>query len=286
MGGAALPIATTLVSGFLGQKGAKAQADAMSDANAQAAGASRYAADMQQLMGEKGMLAQLFLAQLAAEQANMGMAYQQQQEARALQAIEPFRRLGYGAIPSLVDLYNKSQGPLEVNVPKELQAAFDLQKEDAARQLNRQLASQVTLGSPIGASTAADAYRRLTTEQALQGYQQGLASAQADYARQWGSAMDLINMGANLGATGYGSGGAAGGGNLSNIYSNLGNNLAGTLSNTGQGIAGSYNNMAQNFANSAGAMGTAAGSSYANWANQLNSLAGMYMQSNPSAFRA
>lgn len=283
MGGATIPIVSTVAGGLFGMYGADKQADAMADAQAQAAATSGQSAALQQQMGEKGLLAQLYLAQMAMQQAQQGQQLELEREARALQAVEPFRRLGYGAIPSLVGLYQDTLStPLQAQVPPELQAMFDLQKQDAQRQLNRQLAQQGTLGSPIGAATSADAFRRLTTEQALQGYQTGLARAQMEDARKWGRAMELTNMGANLGTAGYQSG-AGQTGQMANIYSGLGSGLAGTYGNIGQGLGSTYGNLTSSYSQMAPTMGTAAGSSYANWANQLNSLAGMYMN-NPAAF--
>lgn len=277
MGGGGIPIVSGLVSGFMGQQAADAQAGAMSDAASQAAAAQQAAANAQLQMGEKGLLSQLFMAQQAINQANRGTGLELAREARALQAIEPFRRIGYSAIPGLMNLY---QGTLDQNlqaeVPPELAALFQQQTADQQRMLNRQLAQQGTLGSPIGASVMGDQMQRLGINQAVTGYQEGLKRAQLEDARKWDRAMQLTGMGANLGTAGYQQG-AGTTGQLANLYSQLGQGLSSGLQATGRGYGGSIGNIGSMYGSLAPSMGEVAGSSYANWGRQLNNLAGMYM---------
>lgn len=272
MGSAALPIVGGLVSGFMGQKAADSQADAMQAAAGQSAAASAEAARLQQQFGEKSLLAQLYLAQQAMamqqEQARMAM----ESEARALEAIEPYRRLGYAVLPDLYQLQQEAlTTPLSVQAPPELTQMFGQEQADLQRQLGRQMALQGIAGSPIASNLMGDQLKRLYSDQTARGYTAGLQKSQIEDARKYGRTLDLAQMGSQLGTQGYGLAGSQMP-NLASAYGQLASGVGSTLQGIGSGMAGAQQGLAGMYSGMAPAMGEVAMSPWANWGNQLQGI--------------
>lgn len=272
MGSAVAPIAGGLIGGFFGQKGADAQADAMNAAAGQSAAASMEAARLQKEYGEKALLTQLYLAQqqmaMQQEQARMAM----DAEARALEAIEPYRRLGYAAIPDLYRLQQEAMTtPLAVTPPPELTQLFGQEQADLQRQLGQQMALQGVAGSPIASNLMSDQLRRMYSDQTARGYTAGLQKAQIEDARKYGRTLDMAQMGSQLGTQGYGLAGSQMP-NLASAYAQLGAGLSGTLSGIGSGMGSVQQGLAGMYSGMAPEMSTIAAGPWANWANQIGNV--------------